>query len=583
MKNFRQLLKYLKPYKKWAFLASTLIILEVIMDLLLPTIIKNVVNIGIGNNDFKYVIMSIGIMILLAIIGIAGGIGSAYFAAKASQNAGADLREALFEKISKLSFLNLDKIKTGHLITILTNDITLIANIMMMGLRFLVRVPIVFIGSTIMAIIISPKLSMILLILIPFVLILAVIIMTKAFPSFNQMQKNMDNVNTVVRENLGGIRVVKAFVTEDYESKKFKKANENLMNSVIKAIRIVTVAMPLMMLCINGAIIFVLWFGGKDVTVGAMQIGDIMAFIQYLTNILTSIMMASMVIVMLSRSEASSKRINDTFALENDSENIKNSISTEKIEGKVEFRNVSFNYEGGTGDAVLKNINFTVEPGEIVALLGATGSGKSTLVNLIPRFYDVTSGSILIDDIDIKSYNLPFLRKNVGIALQQTLLFSDTIKNNIKYGNDEASDEDVIKAAKIAEAHDFIMSKKSGYDYRLNQRGVNLSGGQKQRLAIARAILPNPKILILDDTTSAVDMKTEKKIRESLKKVMKNRTTFIVAQRISSAMDADKIIVLDDGMIVGMGTHKELLANNKIYQDIYNSQLKKDGDNLAEE
>jgi len=424
---------------------------------------------------------------------------------------------------------------------------------------------------------------MILLILIPFVLILAVIIMTKAFPSFNQMQKNMDNVNTVVRENLGGIRVVKAFVTEDYESKKFKKANENLMNSVIKAIRIVTVAMPLMMLCINGAIIFVLWFGGKDVTVGAMQIGDIMAFIQYLTNILTSIMMASMVIVMLSRSEASSKRINDTFALENDSENIKNSISTEKIEGKVEFRNVSFNYEGGTGDAVLKNINFTVEPGEIVALLGATGSGKSTLVNLIPRFYDVTSGSILIDDIDIKSYNLPFLRKNVGIALQQTLLFSDTIKNNIKYGNDEASDEDVIKAAKIAEAHDFIMSKKSGYDYRLNQRGVNLSGGQKQRLAIARAILPNPKILILDDTTSAVDMKTEKKIRESLKKVMKNRTTFIVAQRISSAMDADKIIVLDDGMIVGMGTHKELLANNKIYQDIYNSQLKKDGDNLAEE
>lgn len=575
--NLTKLLTFLKPYKKWAFLAPFLILFEVIMDLVLPNIMANIVNIGIANNDMKYIIIHIVIMLILTIIGVIGGIGSTYYAEKTSCHMARDIRKEIIKKITELSFFKLDKIKTGHLITVLTNDITLIGNIVMMSLRFVFRVPIILIGSIIMAILISPKLSLILIIISPLMFIGATLILRKAFPNFQLMQDKLDSVNSTVRENLGGIRVVKAFVTEKYEIDKFDKVNKEYRDITIKAVRLMTLTMPLMMLIVNLAIVFVIWYGGYEVINTRMQIGDILAFIQYLSNILSSIMMVSMVILMISRSEASSKRIVEVLNESGDLKENEIPLKLEEIKGKVEFKNVSFSYVGGSGDAVLKNINFTALPGEVVAILGATGSGKSTFVNLIPRFYEATSGEVLIDDINVKDYDLDFLRKEVTMCFQNTYLFSGKISDNIKYGNEDATLDDIKKVAEIVEIKDFIESKKEKYDYKIEQKATNLSGGEKQRVSLARAILSNPSILILDDTTSAIDVKTEKKIRKNLKKIFADKTIFIVAQRISSVMDADKIIILDDGEIVGMGNHQDLIKSNSVYQDIYNSQLKKGG------
>ncbi|MDD2377603.1 MAG: ABC transporter ATP-binding protein [Bacilli bacterium] len=575
MKNFLKLFKFLKPYKKWALLAPILITLEVVMELMLPNIMSNIINIGIANNDFKYIILSSILMILITVIGVLGGIGSTYYAAKASGYGAADMRKEIFKKISNLSILNLDKVKPGHLITVITNDINIISNVLMMSLRLLFRVPVILIGSIFMVIIISPKLSLILVFIIPLMAIVVGIIVNKAFPYFQIMQDGVDNVNTTVRENLGGIRVVKAFVNEKHEMEKFDQVNKKLMDITIKGFRFISLVMPTSMIFINIATLFILWYGGIEVIGGNLLVGDIIAFIQYLTNILTSIIMTSMVVAMLARSEVSASRVNEIFEFNSDLEDIENPLTISEIKGKVEFKNVSFSYEGGTGDAVLKNINFVVEAGDTIGIIGATGSGKSSLVNLIPRFYEVSDGEILIDDINIKNYRLDFLREKIGIALQQAFIFSDTIKDNIKYGYEEATDEEIIEAAKIAEAHDFINSKKKGYDELLEQRGTNLSGGQKQRIVIARTILPKPSIIIFDDTTSAIDVTTDKKIRASMRKHLKDTTTFIVASRVASIMDANKIIVLDDGKVMGFGTHEQLLKNNSIYQDIYYSQMSK--------
>lgn len=573
MKNLRNLLKYLKPYKKWAILAPLLIFLEVIMDLLLPSIMANVVNVGIENRDIGYIVIHLIFMVILTILGIVGGTLSAYYSAKASGYATNDLRKELFEKISGLSFFNLDKLKTGHLITIISNDITLIGSVLMLCLRFVFRVPIILVGSIIMAITISPKLSMILLALVPIMTIIVAIVMKKAFPYFQKMQDSVDDVNTVVRENLGGIRVVKAFVMEDYEIRRFKDVNQKLMDVTVKGTRIMITAMPIVMLFIHIATVLVLWFGGIEVNLGTLKIGDIMAFIEYLTSILTALMMASMVIVMLSRSEASALRINEIFELEDDLKDGKQSLSLEHMNGKLEFRNVSFAYGNGTGDAVLKNISFVANPGEMIGIIGGTGSGKSTMVNLIPRFYDVSSGEILIDDINIKDYSLKFVRKNVSIALQKPFLFSKSIRYNLAYGNDSATEENLMMGAHMACADEFI--KEKGMDYILEQRGVNLSGGQKQRLSLARALIANPKILILDDTLSAVDMKTDHQIRTNLKPFLKDRTTIIVASKIASIMEADRILVLEDGTLIAEGTHEELLKKCTFYKELYQSQLQK--------
>ena len=575
MKKIKIILKYLKKYKLYAILAPILIILEVIMELFLPNIMSNIINIGVANKDTNYVILYVALMIGLTIIGVLGGLGSSYYASKASENVAADLRKDVFSKVTNLSFLNLEKIKPGHLLTILTNDISTVGHLIMMALRILIRVPVIFFGSIIMAFFIDIKLSLIILIFIPIIFILVLFILKKAFPYFTKMQDCVDDVNSIVRENVSGIRVVKSFTTEEKEINRFDYTNKKLLNTTLKGVKLITITMPIMMFAINLSTILILWIGGYSVVNGSLLVGDIFAFSQYTANILSSIMMASMVIMMASRSIVSAERIAETLAADEDFKDSDNSLTINDMKGKIEFKNVSFSYEGGSGDSVLKDISFVVNPYERIAIVGAIGSGKSTLVNLIPRFYDISNGEILIDDVPIKNIRISFLRKNIGFAFQQAFVFSKTIKENISYGNRNSSLEEIKEAANISASEEFIEEKEKKYDYVLEQRGVNLSGGQKQRISIARSILINPKILILDDSTSAVDVKTAKKIKSSLFE-KKRCTTFIITSRISEALDADKVIVLDDGKLVGFDTPEKLLKENKYYQDIYNSQLKED-------
>lgn len=572
MKNIKRILNYLKKYKLYAILAPVLIILEVIMELFLPNIMSNIIKVGVANANIKYIIINVAFMFLLTIVGVLGGLGSSYFASKASENVAADLRSDVFKKITKLSFLNLEKIKPGHLLTVLTNDINTIGSLLMMGLRILFRVPVIFIGSLIMAFFISPKLTLILVILIPIVFILVFLILQKAFPYFNKMQDCVDEVNSSVRENVSGIRVVKSFVMEETEINKFDRINKKLLDTTLKGEKIITISMPTMMLFINIATILVLWFGGNLVVVNELEVGDIVAFTQYTANILSSILMASMTIMMASRSVVSANRIIEIMDARED---FKNDGVKFDIKGKIEFKDVSFSYEGGSGDQVLSDISFVINPLEKVAIIGAIGSGKSTIVKLIPRFYDVTKGSILIDDVNVKDIDVSYLRKSIGNAFQQNFIFSKSIKDNINYGNDKAPFEDTLMAADISQATNFIMEKPKDFDYLLEQRGANLSGGQKQRIAIARSVLIEPKILILDDATSAIDLETAKEIRKSLSNNRKCTTIFITS-KIAEALEADRVMVIDDGKLVGFDTPSKLLKSNTYYKDIYYSQLKGD-------
>lgn len=572
MKNIKRILNYLKKYKLYAILAPVLIILEVIMELFLPNIMSNIIKVGVANTNIKYIIINVAFMFLLTIVGVLGGLGSSYFASKASENVAADLRSDVFKKITKLSFLNLEKIKPGHLLTVLTNDINTIGSLLMMGLRILFRVPVIFIGSLIMAFFISPKLTLILVILIPVVFILVFLILRKAFPYFNKMQDCVDEVNSSVRENVSGIRVVKSFVMEETEINKFDRINKKLLDTTLKGEKIITISMPTMMLFINIATILVLWLGGNLVVVNELEVGDIVAFTQYTANILSSILMVSMTIMMASRSVVSANRIIEIMDAKEDFKN--NGVKFD-IKGKIEFKDVSFSYEGGSGDQVLSDISFVINPLEKVAIIGAIGSGKSTIVKLIPRFYDVTKGSILIDDVNVKDIDVSYLRKSIGNAFQQNFIFSKSIKDNINYGNDKAPFEDTLMAADISQATNFIMEKPKDFDYLLEQRGANLSGGQKQRIAIARSVLIEPKILILDDATSAIDLETAKEIRKSLSNNRKCTTIFITS-KIAEALEADRVMVIDDGKLVGFDTPSKLLKSNTYYKDIYYSQLKGD-------
>ena len=572
MKNIKRILNYLKKYKLYAILAPVLIILEVIMELFLPNIMSNIIKVGVANTNIKYIIINVAFMFLLTIVGVLGGLGSSYFASKASENVAADLRSDVFKKITNLSFLNLEKIKPGHLLTVLTNDINTIGSLLLMGLRILFRVPVIFIGSLIMAFFISPKLTLILVILIPIVFILVFLILRKAFPYFNKMQDCVDEVNSSIRENVSGIRVVKSFVMEETEINKFDRINKKLLDTTLKGEKIITISMPTMMLFINIATILVLWFGGNLVVVNELEAGDIVAFTQYTANILSSILMASMTIMMVSRSVVSANRIIEIMDAKEDFKN--NGVKFD-IKGKIEFKDVSFSYEGGSGDQVLSDISFVINPLEKVAIIGAIGSGKSTIVKLIPRFYDVTKGSILIDDVNVKDIDVSYLRNSIGNAFQQNFIFSKSIKDNINYGNDKVPFEDTLMAADISQATNFIMEKPKDFDYLLEQRGANLSGGQKQRIAIARAVLIKPKILILDDATSAIDLETAKEIRKSLSNNRKCTTIFITS-KIAEALEADRVMVIDDGKLVGFDTPSKLLKNNAYYKDIYYSQLKGD-------
>ncbi len=573
MKSVRKLFKFLRPYRLWAILAPLFMVLEVAMDLSQPYMIERIVDDGVAKLNLPYVLQAGGLMIVLALIGAVGGIGCTVFAVWAGTGTAADIRAATFRKVQMLSFGNQDKLGTGQLITRLTNDVTQIQEAVMSMLRIMVRSPLLMIGSLIMAILTAPQLALIPLILMILVLAGLVWIISQAYPMFSQVQARIDSLNTVMQENLAGVRVVKAFVRAPHEIRRFNATNDGLMNQIMKVVRVTVLTGPLMMTLMSLGIVAVLWFGGVQVVQGGMQLGQIIAFISYLTNTLMSLMMVSMLILQISRAAASADRIQQVLDSEPDVQDKPGALHEFAAQGRVAFEHVTFSYDGGSGDPVLRDINFVAEPGQTVALLGSTGAGKTTLVNLIPRFYDVTGGRVTLDGVDVRDVTQSALRHNIGIALQEAVLFSGSIRDNIRYGRPDASDDEVLTAAKAAQAHDFIMALPAGYDTLLGQRGVNLSGGQKQRLAIARALLVRPAVLILDDSTSAVDVETETKIQDALDDLMRERTSFVIAQRISTVLKADKILVIDDGMVAAEGTHKQLLNNSPIYRDIYESQL----------
>ena len=532
-----------------------------------------IINNGVADRDTGYIIRMGIIMVLTAIVMAAGGIGGAYFSAKASICFTSDLRDALFAKVQNFSFKNIDQYSTGSLVTRLTNDVQQVQNVTMMGLRLLFRAPGMLIGALIMAFLMNAKLALVILIVIPFLSIAIVTIMVKAFPRFTLMQKKIDKLNSGIQEALTNVRVIKSFVREDYEEEKFQTMNQDLKDSSLNAMKIVIATMPIMMFAMNVTTLAVVWYGGNIIIAGNMQVGGLTAFTTYIVQILMSLMMLSMVLLQSSRAIASVKRISEVLDTEIDLTDENASRKDLKVtEGKVEFKDVAFSYSNEGGEKILEHINFTAEPGKVLGIIGTTGSGKTSLVQLIPRLYDVTEGQVLVDGVDVREYSLKNLRDGVGMVLQKNVLFSGTIDENLRWGNEEASEEEVRSAAGAAQADGFVISFTKGYDSDLGQGGSNVSGGQKQRLCIARALLKKPKILILDDSTSAVDTATEAKIRESFSTTLKDTTKIIIAQRIGSVESADKIIVLDDGKIIGMGTHEELMKNCEAYQEIYYSQ-----------
>ncbi|MDK2991018.1 MAG: ATP-binding cassette, subfamily multidrug efflux pump [Clostridiales bacterium] len=569
----RKLLSYLKPYWKSTLLAPILMFIEVTCDLLQPTLLASIVDNGVAKGNLSYIIRTGGLMLCIALIGMVGGMGCTLASSISSQHFGADLRSAVFKKIQSFSFSNIDRFKTSSLITRLTNDITQLQMMVLMSLRMMIRAPLLFIGGIIMAISLNAKLSLILVVSIPLLILVLYRTMKKSTPLFSMMQQKLDRVNAVIRENLSGVRVIKAFVRAEHEKNRFATANDDLMQVSLRAFGLIIIMMPIVMLIMNLSIVAVLWLGGINVAAGDMEVGQVMAYINYITQILFSLMMIGNMLLFITRASASIQRVNEVLDTPVDIRNNPDADFTPISSGHVSFENVSFGYSENKEHLVLKGINFHVQSGQTIAILGATGAGKSTLVSLIPRFYDVTDGSIKVDNRDVRSVDLATLRSSIGIVPQDTILFSGSIKDNIRWGKKNATDEEIIEAAKIAQAHDFITSFPDGYETQLGQRGVNLSGGQKQRIAIARAIIKKPRILILDDSTSAVDMVTEQRIQQGLKQFIKECTTFIIAQRISSVMDADKILILSDGRIAAQGTHYELLKYSSIYQDIYNSQL----------
>ena len=564
---------YIKPYLSAFLLAPLLMLTEVFGEILLPKFMSMIINNGVADRDTGYIIRMGIIMVLTAIVMAAGGIGGAYFSAKASICFTSDLRDALFAKVQNFSFKNIDQYSTGSLVTRLTNDVQQVQNVTMMGLRLLFRAPGMLIGALIMAFLMNAKLALVILIVIPFLSIAIVTIMVKAFPRFTLMQKKIDKLNSGIQEALTNVRVIKSFVREDYEEEKFQTMNQDLKDSSLSAMKIVIATMPIMMFAMNVTTLAVVWYGGNIIIAGNMQVGDLTAFTTYIVQILMSLMMLSMVLLQSSRAIASVKRISEVLDTEIDLTDENASRKDLKVtEGKVEFKDVAFSYSNEGGEKILEHINFTAEPGKVLGIIGTTGSGKTSLVQLIPRLYDVTEGQVLVDGVDVREYSLKNLRDGVGMVLQKNVLFSGTIDENLRWGNEEASEEEVRNAAKAAQADGFVTSFTNGYDSDLGQGGSNVSGGQKQRLCIARALLKKPKILILDDSTSAVDTATEAKIRESFSTTLKDTTKIIIAQRIGSVESADKIIVLDDGRIIGMGTHEELMKNCEAYQEIYYSQ-----------
>lgn len=554
-----------------------LMIVEVLGEIFMPKFMAQIINNGVANQNVGYIVLMGFVMLFTAIFMMVGGVGGAYFGAKASINFGADVRKDVYAKVQKFSFSNIDRFSTASLVTRLTNDITQMQNFINMLLRMCLRSPGMLIGALIMAIQINAQLALILAVIMPIMAVAMVIIIKKGFPRFGIMQTKIDALNTSVQENLTNVRVVKSFVREDFENDKFRQANRNLKDSGLHALNVVIITMPLMIFFMNFTSLAVVWFGGKMVMVGSMKIGDLTAFITYITQILSSLMMLSMIFMNASRAMASSRRLREVLDETVDLTDENARYPEKKVEqGRIEFRNVQFRYYKNNHEKVLEDINLTIEPGQTVGIIGSTGCGKSTLVSMIPRLYDVDEGQVLVDGVDVKDYSLKNLREGVGMVLQKNVLFSGSIRENLLWGDENATDEEIRAAAKSAQADSFVQSFTDGYDMELGQGGVNVSGGQKQRLCIARALLKKPRILILDDSTSAVDTATEARIREAFNHELKDSTKIVIAQRISSVKDADEIIVINEGKVTGIGKHEQLLKENEEYQEIYYSQMDKE-------
>lgn len=568
--------KYITPYLSAFVIGPLMMLTEVAGEVMLPKFMSMIINNGVADRNLAYIGKMGALMVLTVLFMAVGGILGAYFSAKASISFTSDMRNDLFRKVQQFSFENIDGYSTGSLVTRLTNDVQQVQNVLMMGLRMALRAPGMFLGALIMAFMMNRQLAVIILIVIPLLLTAIILILKTAFPRFGEMQRRLDRLNSGIQESLTNVRVVKSFVREAHEIEKFSRLNRDLKESSLRALRIVITTMPVMMFAMNVTTLAVVWYGGNIIIAGKMPVGDLTAFTTYIVQILMSLMMLSMVFLQSSRASASMKRINEIFDTEiglND-DNAENK-DKKVTEGRVEFKDVSFGYSGENGrkDLVLEGISFTAEPGQTIGIIGSTGSGKTSLVQLIPRLYDVTGGEVLVDGVNVKEYSLKHLREGVGMVLQKNILFSGTIEENLRWGNEDAPMEDVIRFSENAQADPFVKTFKNGYDTEMGQGGVNVSGGQKQRLCIARALLKRPKILILDDSTSAVDTATEAKIRESLYHDLKDTTKIIIAQRISSVQEADQILVLEDGKIIGHGTHEELLKTCETYSEIYTTQI----------
>jgi len=583
VKQWKRYKSYILPYKSAFILGPLMMVTEVLGEILLPKFMSMIINHGVAQKDGGYILKMGLVMAITSFLMAAGGILGAYFAAKASISFTSDLRRDLFARVQQFSFKNIDTFSTGSLVTRLTNDIQQVQNLVMMGLRMMLRAPGMFLGALVMAFWMNAELAAVILVVIPLLTAAIVWILRTAYPRFTAMQKALDTLNSGIQEVLTNVRVVKSFVREDYEEKRFAGTNRELKEAGLRALKIVIATMPVMMFAMNVTTLAVVWFGGNLIIGGRMAVGDLTAFTTYIVQILMSLMMLSMVFLQSSRAMASIRRIDEVLDEPIDLSDENASQKDRKVEkGRVEFKNVSFSYREG-GEPVLSHISLTAEPGETIGILGATGSGKTSLVQLIPRLYDVTEGSVRVDGIDVREYSLKNLRDGVGMVLQKNVLFSGTIEENLRWGDETATEEEVRRAAVYAQADSFVNSFAEGYKTEMGQGGVNVSGGQKQRLCIARALLKKPKILILDDSTSAVDTATEAAIRTAFREDLKDTTKFIIAQRLSSLEYADRILVLEDGRIIGEGTQEKLLASCEAYREIYETQYGKraDGEGMA--
>ena len=575
MKQWKRYKSYILPYKSAFILGPLMMVTEVLGEILLPKFMSMIINHGVAQKDGGYILKMGLVMAITSFLMAAGGILGAYFAAKASISFTSDLRRDLFARVQQFSFKNIDTFSTGSLVTRLTNDIQQVQNLIMMGLRMMLRAPGMFLGALVMAFWMNAELAAVILVVIPLLTAAIVWILRTAYPRFTAMQKALDTLNSGIQEVLTNVRVVKSFVREDYEEKRFADTNRELKEAGLRALKIVIATMPVMMFAMNVTTLAIVWFGGNLIIGGRMAVGDLTAFTTYIVQILMSLMMLSMVFLQSSRAMASIRRIDEVLDEPIDLSDENASQKDRKVEkGRVEFKDVSFSYREG-GEPVLSHISLTAEPGETIGILGATGSGKTSLVQLIPRLYDVTEGSVRVDGIDVREYSLKNLRDGVGMVLQKNVLFSGTIEENLRWGDETATEEEVRRAAVYAQADSFVNSFAEGYKTEMGQGGVNVSGGQKQRLCIARALLKKPKILILDGSTSAVDTATEAAIRTAFREDLKDTTKFIIAQRLSSLEYADRILVLEDGRIIGEGTQEKLLASCEAYREIYETQYGK--------